>query len=239
MDTAIKTHLSDVGHKAGSLLVVLLLFETGMVLVYLLDVFAGMPRPIHILFDLDAEKTIPSWFSSIQLFLIGLILLLSRFWPNKPRTDTPLFFPLTGSGFIFLAVDEAVELHEAVTDILKHVAWIPRFQGNHGIWIPVYLIVMVFLAFLFRRSIVALARAYPRRIRIVLTGLVVFLIGAVGLEIIGYQYLRALGQDSIWYKLEIALEEFLEMAGASIVLYGVLSSALGAPELPKGGIPSA
>ena len=216
---------------------VLLLFETGMVLVYLLDVFAGMPRPIHILFDLDAEMTIPSWFSSIQLFLIGLLLLLSRFWPNKPRADTPLFFLLTGSGFVFLAVDEAVELHEAVTDMLKHVAWIPRFQGNHGIWIPVYLIIMVFLAFLFRHAIVALVRAYPRRIRIVFAGLAVFFIGAVGMEIIGYQYLRSLGYHSIWYRLEIALEEFLEMAGASIVLYGVSVSAFGAPEPPGERVP--
>ena len=222
---------------AGKLFAVLLLFEACLVLIYLFDVFAGMPRPVHILFDLDAERTIPAWFSSAQLSCIGLVLLLSRFWPQQPHPEVAWFFLFTGLGFLFLSIDEAFELHEKVTGLLRPFEWIPRFRGNHGIWIPIYLIVMILLAFLFRHAIAALFQAYPRRIRIVLAGLAVFFIGAVGMEVISYQYVRPLGQSSIWYKLEVALEEFLEMAGASLVLYGVLSGALGAPELPEEGLP--
>jgi len=48
-----------------------------------------------------------------------------------------------------------------------------------------------------------------------------FLLGGVGLEAIGYQFLRS-GSTPLLYSAEVALEEFLEMSGASITLYGTI-----------------
>ena len=45
--------------------------------------------------------------------------------------------------------------------------------------------------------------------------------GAVVLEIISYQYLRTPEMYN-WYLFKVALEEGLEMLGASIILYAVL-----------------
>lgn len=54
----------------------------------------------------------------------------------------------------------------------------------------------------------------------------------VGMEIISYYYLRA-AESRFLYKAEVALEEFLEMAGASIVLYGTTLCAIQNPEPQK------
>lgn len=54
------------------------------------------------------------------------------------------------------------------------------------------------------------------------SGFAILLIGAVVLEVIGYQYLRGVPSLSHLYPLEVALEEFLEMIGVSIAVYGAI-----------------
>ena len=215
---------------ANRLLFTLILFEICLTLIFALDVLLEMPWPIHKLFNLDGEATIPAWFSSIQLFLIGVLFLFSGHWPQKHRIVIPGFLLLVGMGFIFLSADEAAVIHEKITGVLKCVEWVPRFKGNHGIWIPVYFSIAVVLAVIGRRTINSVLKAYPRQAIIILSGFVVFLIGAVGLEIISYWYLRGT-EYSFLYKVEVALEEFFEMAGASIILYGTILCALRDPEL--------
>jgi hypothetical protein len=46
------------------------------------------------------------------------------------------------------------------------------------------------------------------------------LLGVIGLELASYVFLR---EDSgVWYEVEVAAEEFLEMAGTSVILYAIL-----------------
>ena len=52
-------------------------------------------------------------------------------------------------------------------------------------------------------------------------GFLTLFFGAVILEILSYQYLRTPEMQN-WYLLEVALEEGMEMLGASIMLYAVL-----------------
>ena len=47
------------------------------------------------------------------------------------------------------------------------------------------------------------------------------MLGGVGLEIISYQFLRE-DETSLFYIVEVAFEEFLEMLGASLILYGAI-----------------
>ena len=52
-----------------------------------------------------------------------------------------------------------------------------------------------------------------------------FLLGGVVLEIISYEYLRV-NESSNVYLLEVAMEEGLEMIGASFMLYSAMLLAL-------------
>jgi hypothetical protein len=53
-------------------------------------------------------------------------------------------------------------------------------------------------------------------------GAAVYVTGAAVLESIGYKMLSA-GSTPSLYRAEVALEEFFEMMGASLILYAVLS----------------
>ena len=210
---------------ANRLLLTLILFEIFLVVMYFLGVFLKMPSAINILFNLDREATIPAWFSSAQLLLIGILFIFSNNWAQINRIVNPEFLLIVGMSFVYLSMDESAVIHEKITGTLNHIKWIPRFKGNHGIWIPIYSIIFVLLATIGRHTIFSILKIYPRQSLLVFSGLLIFVLGGVGLEIIYYLYLEDSGRP-ILTKVEIAFEELFEMLGASIVLYGTILCAI-------------
>ena len=222
-------HFQFTVKDANRLLLVLILFEIFLTLMFAIDGQFKISRPFHRLFDLDGEATIPSWFSSMQLFLIGIVFLFSKQWPQKHQIVASGWLFFAGLGFMFLSADEAAVIHEKITRALKHIEWMPRFKGNHGIWIPVYLSVATVFAIMARRTIYSVFRVYPRQTKIMFSGMVIFLMGAVGLEILSYWYFRGT-QYPVLSQIEVGLEELFEMVGASIILYGSILCALRGPQ---------
>lgn len=200
----------------------LILVELLLVAGYVLNVLWGSPSWIVTkLIDLDDEGSIATWFSSMQLFVVGLLFLFKSRHANAVELPSAAFFCILGLGFIFLSIDEAAAIHEKINIALKQIALMPRFKGDHGIWIYVYVLLAGTFLVLTLRNFIVLWKHSRRIAFIVVIGLLTFVTGAVLLEIIGYQFLR--DDMASWrYVTEVALEEFLEMLGISIVLYGVL-----------------
>lgn len=208
----------DLNKLFWGLILVEFLFVTG----YVLNILWGSPSWIVTrLVDLDDEGSIATWFSSMQLFVVGLLFFLKSRHASAIELPSATFFCILGLGFIFLSIDEAAAIHEKINALLKQGAFMPRFKGDHGIWIFVYVLLAgIFLSFTLR-NFIALWRRSRRIASIMAIGVLTFVIGAVFFEIIGYQFLR--NDMTSWrYVTEVALEEFLEMLGISIVLYGAL-----------------
>jgi hypothetical protein len=175
------------------------------------------------LFNLDGEATLPAWFSSLQLGLVGVIFL--AVWVGVPERESGLrqFLLIVGLGFLFLSMDEAAEFHEKLTRVLRHVDWLPQFKG--GIWIPIYLSIAAYVGLSTRRTISLLCKNRRPEMVFMLCGLVLIIIGSVALEIVTHMFWKD-GQHPTLYKIEVVLEEFFEMAGASVLLYGTILFAL-------------
>lgn len=197
-------------------------FELLLALIFLLDIVLGSPSwQIKTLFDQDGEANIPSWFSSVLFLLIALVFWLKSRQPSLHAMPAPWFFRLGGLGFTFLSLDEVASLHERITAVLKPVAAVPRFKGEHGIWIFVYALIAVALFCLCFRTVRALWQRYRRPSLWMAGGMAVMVAGGMALEAASYEFLR----DGSWprlYAAEVALEEFLEMFGSSLVLYGAM-----------------
>lgn len=209
--------------SAKRLLFVLIAIEIFFAVVFLTYSLIGDPPPwiIHRWFNLNGEKNIPALFSSIQLFSVGIILFVIARQPRKLPLPSTIFLLILGAGFVFLSIDEAFSIHESITRMLKHIDWIPRFKGGHGIWILLYLsLILVFLS-IFYKNFFAMWNQSKKETILVSSGLGLFLLGAVGMEVIGYQFLTVANTPTL-YILEITIEEFLEMFGISLVLYGVI-----------------
>ncbi|MBY6016758.1 hypothetical protein KUW04_02985 [Halomonas denitrificans] len=207
----------------GYLLVICIAIEISLVILFFLTAsFSDKSSLVAKLFNLDYEKNIPTLFSALQLAAVGLVFgAMSRQMKHKEALPYRLDVILC-AGFLFLSFDELFSVHERITSSLKHLSYLPRFEGEHGVWIAPYLAVGLILFLLLMKPLLNVLRAYRRESQIIALGGTLFVLGGVGLEILSYELIRE--QDYPWYvyALEVALEEFLEMVGISIVLYGSL-----------------
>lgn len=203
-------------------------FELLLIGAYFLDMLLGSPFwLIQRLVDIDGEASFASWFSSIQLFLIGLMFFLWG-WTRPPGPGPDRWFVMLGAvAFFFLSADEALFIHESLTRALIKYDMLYRFKGDHGMWIPFYIGVLVLLVVLCQGQIRLFYKHHQHPFLLIASGAALFLLGAVGLEIAAYEFIP---KDSPVLLAEVAAEEFLEMIGASIILYATMGLLLSAPE---------
>lgn len=201
------------------LFVCLLAFELLLTLAFIVESVIGSPAwLIERLLDLDGEDSVATWFSVIQLSMVGT--LFGLLWAQWRRSAVPRWFlGLAALGFLFMSMDEALMLHESVTLALEKLSWMPRFSGDHGIWIFVYLPVGVAGLLVALRPLAIMWRRHRHALLVMAAGALAFLTGAVGLEIIGYEFLVP---GTVLYAVEVAAEELLEMMGISTILCGAL-----------------
>ncbi|WP_207432127.1 hypothetical protein [Sabulibacter ruber] len=167
------------------------------------------------MFDCNGEKNIPTYISSINLFIsAGLLFLISRVTRASAAPRLHKQWSFLGFLFLFLALDELLMLHEVmglpfivVLKILNGGNDIPlvRFTG----FIP-YILAAGFSFFFFVNWFFSLPK--PIMYGFIASGLLV-VIGAVGIELLG-EYLRGIfGKYSYPYKVITTFEESLEMLG--------------------------
>jgi len=189
------------------------------------DYFLGSPSwRIHEYFNLDLEANIPAWFSSLQLFMIGFIALLTAWNQNCTTPPSRRGLTIFGLGFVFLSADEAALIHEKLTYEFHNNPLVPYFDGVYGVWIVVYGFIGLIALAMLARDIIALFKSYPKECFIFVLGMIIFLAGAAGGETITFFHLDM--SDPLVHMIEVMVEEFLEMSGASTLLYSVLRLAI-------------
>ncbi|GIG27483.1 hypothetical protein Cma02nite_00830 [Cellulomonas marina] len=173
------------------------------------------------LLDPDREGNLWSWYSVTLLLALAVALGVGALQRTGRRRRA--YLVLTGVA-VFLSADEGAQLHETLSLVGNFVL------GSGG---PTFAWVLpgALLAAAVAVGLVVVARdVEPRlRLRLVLAGLV-FLTGALGVESVGGSFAEGLvmGQDvppSPYYVL-VALEETLELLGASLALWAALHAVV-------------
>ena len=194
-----------------------------------LIIYQVAPDPEHRLarlmhrIDLGFEPSLPAWCSSLVLLLNSLLLCLigldRRRDARAPYRNR--WFWLSGI-FLFLALDEAIMIHEMMSAPLQ------EFLGLTGwlylAWtIPASILVLCFL--LWNLGFLTSLPAKTKRL-FFLSG-AIFVTGALGMEVIASSILsspaqEALGLASIQHTFVQAVEEGLEMFGSALFCYALL-----------------
>jgi len=214
----------NLDEHANKILVGTIIFELVLVGFYWFDILSGgRYRLLHPLFDLDGEANIPAWFSSAQLLFIALV-----FWTHALRQaarvhPSKLFFAVAGCAAAYVSMDETAQIHEGVTAWLgkRYVDWLPRFTLSHFWMVMLVVAIVITLLQLFAVDLKAIWQGNRRLALTGLVGIIVGLSGGMGLETLGYKLLHG-NRTSLWYNAEVTLEEFMEMLGASLILYATL-----------------
>ena len=205
------------------LAILLISIDLVLVAAFVVSAFGIEIRPIvYRLIDLDAEGSIAGWFSSSKLFVAGFVFASAGFFRRDNSVGHTFYF-LWAMAFFFLSADEAVGFHEKITQLLQTVKFLPRFSGNHGIWIPLYALAGIgFIAWIAKPSL-RIWRSGNNGIAILFIGIVVFVIGAVFVEILSYGELRETTNQRS-YLFQVVLEETIELVGISIILVGAVKT---------------
>lgn len=203
----------------------LILLEVALIALYLMDHLFLLFSKSHHIIDLDGETNFPSWFSTIQLFFIGFLLFIQLFKVPQLKYISLPFVILISLSFMFLSLDETIQFHERFPFGLVPLDWLPRFKDNFGSWIPVYVMMTATFLIVFSKIIKNLWQVYRKELTIFFIGMFLFLLGGVVIEIISIEQLF-FNKTSKAYLVEVAMEEGLEMIGASFMLYASLLLAL-------------
>jgi hypothetical protein len=204
---------------AARLLQTLIAIESLFVIFYAIDTFLREKVwLLHALFDLDGEANIPTWFSSCQLFLIGVIMFLPGVVRRKAERPSRPFLLVLSVCFLILSLDETAQLHERITQWIgrRYIDWLPEFIRGSAPLIVSILAVVVFILRLALRDLSAIWRWSPRLSLWAMAGVCISGFGGVVMEAIGYKFLQ---YGSLLYKVEVAIEESMEMLGVSLILY--------------------
>jgi hypothetical protein len=171
------------------------------------------------LFDLDAEANIPTWFSTSVLFFCSLLV---GAWAKKAnRAPYAVHWLCLSLLFLFLSIDEAASLHEALGAFLENKLHPTGFFTAAWV-IPglafIAVVLISYLKFLWH---------LPQKTRYQFLGAgIIYVLGAVGLEMIAANFWWSSNQlEGFSYALLVAGEEFLEMSGVIAFIYSFLCYA--------------
>lgn len=204
-------------------LIVVCLLSANLLVIYL-KVVRGLPnlKAFSHAFYFDAEANFAALYSAMAILFSASLLWLIGNSPSQKKSHLAFYWKVLSGVFVFLAVDEFFFIHERLVAPMQDILSRQAFKSNYlhfGWFIPYSLVLLVLglfmLRFLFR---------IPFRLRALFAlSAIVFLSGAVGMEIISGKYLAdtgAYGGDielaDVNYALMVTVEELLEMAGIII-----------------------
>jgi hypothetical protein len=164
-------------------------------------------------FSLSLEVNFPTWYSALLLAGCGVALLAIAAGARQSGAPFRRHWTLLGVVFLYMSLDEAVEIHEHLGGLLE----------LHGVlyysWVVPAGAVVLLLGVAYLRFLWHLPA--PTRWRFILAG-ALYVGGALGMELpLGWWTERA-GADNLGYALLDWVEETLELVGASLFLASLL-----------------
>jgi len=172
-----------------------------------------------LLFDVDAEYNIPTFFSMLLLLFAALLLSVITILERKRTAAHVLHWAILSFGFLFMAIDEVVAIHERLVNPLRRMLG----PGNPGVfnfaWVIPGISLVLILALFFLKFWLRL----PAKTRLTfLVASTTYIGGCIGFELIGGHFAKLHGIHNLAYSMLTTVEESLEMAGVIFFIWGLL-----------------
>ncbi|WP_136548997.1 hypothetical protein [Hydrocarboniclastica marina] len=173
------------------------------------------------LFNMDGEGNFPAYLSFIQILLAGLILFFIAQLERKNAAKHVVEWYVLSGGFLLMALDEGIMLHERLAAPVRTA--LDSETTNVGIFYAVWTIpagiIVILLGLYFLRFLLALEAVH--RFRFMLAG-ALYLSGAIGMELVGMYYFKAVGGDDAIFGVLVTIEESLEIFAVTVFVWSLL-----------------
>ena len=169
-------------------------------------------------FSLDQESNFPSLYSALSLGFSSYLLAIIATFKKAVRAKYRRYWKALSLIFLYLGIDEACSIHEIFTPLLRNAL------NARGIFyftwvVPAFLGLIIFL-WAFRKFIFNLP---PKTRTIFIFAGAVYILGALGMELVGGYIADTPGLSVIAYPMATAIEEVLEMLGIIVFINGLLA----------------
>jgi len=169
------------------------------------------------IFNVDAEKNIPTFYSAIAL-LIASTLLFFITATHKKMNDPYISWAILAILFLFLSIDEISSIHESLTLPTRNL-----FDTSgllYFAWVIPYGIALIIFVCAYLKFLLSL----PKHIMILfITSGIIFIMGAIGFELLGGREAELNGKQGLLYAIFYTCEEFFEMIGIALFIYTLLT----------------
>lgn len=170
------------------------------------------------LFNLDGEGNIPTLYSSAMEALCAGLLAIIAVAKKRQEKREYLYWAGLAITFLFIAADDGAAIHENIIRPLRnalHTSGVLFYAWVIPYGILVIAIGLIYLRFLFSLNV---------RIRyLIILAAILFVGGAIGVEMIGGQWVELYGQENAAYELITTCEQSLQMAGILVFIYALMS----------------
>ncbi len=169
-------------------------------------------------FDLDIERNIPSLYSSAAILVCSFLFFLIACLEKATSSHDKLNWIGLALVFLFLSVDEASELHEAIGHITEnyiHATGLLYFP-----WIVPYSVMTLAFTLLYLKFIMRLP---GKTAELFFLSGCMYLTGAIVFDMLGGREAEVHGFDSFTYCILYTAEEFLEMTAIVLLIYALLA----------------
>lgn len=199
---------------------ILLLFTFSSILAFFKYYLHKSTNLVHILlnfFYLDNENNIPTYFSSVFLLTAALLLIYISLHKLKADNQFKYYWLLLGFVFLMLSMDEFMSVHELMIEPIQELL---KPSGIlHFAWVIPGMLFVGALGLLFIRFLVSLRGRFRNKF---LSSALLYLGGALGIEMIGGYIGYSSGTENFLYAMVANLEELLEMLGIAYFIYSLL-----------------
>ncbi len=182
----------------------------------LLHIASGGAEPFY----LNAERNLPTWFSTVQLFAVAMAVERRRRHAGAIAGLTAVMWGCAAALFAYLAIDESLMIHEAVGRSLSaryfqgfieayYHSPVPTASAWPFFYFPLIIGTLAFLGLFYQRC---LAGASSAERALFATGALLFA-AAILAEVVGMQL-----RESAYYAAFLLAEESCELLGATAFL---------------------
>jgi hypothetical protein len=206
---------------ARILMIAIALLAFAHVGVSLLKNVAGYPTVYGLvpLFDLNGEQNVPTYFNACLHLFSSLLLAIIAVLKKRTRDPFARQWVVLCAGFLFMAFDEAAGLHELMGRPMEEFLGERATGFLHFAWVVPGILIVLFFGMWFTRFLLHL----PPRIRmLVVTAGVLFIGGAVGVELFEGRHAAIHGSHNLVFDAFVLVEETLEMTGLTVFIYAML-----------------
>ena len=198
--------------------ILVVLSTAGQAMFYYLPDFP-LRDPLANVFYVDREQSLPTLYSSLMLLVGAVLSGVIAYTLSRTERAYVRHWAVLSLLFALGAVDEFVSVHENAIALLRKLLDI---QGGPlwNAWVLPGAAAVAVFAVAYLRFLRHLPRSTRRRMW---TGGLLFVGGALGVELVGGSYSAVHGQLNMGFVLIATVEETLEMLGAAVILYGLLA----------------